>query len=126
MIQDHIGDLLTRIRNGLLAKLESVVVTKTKIGGQALQIFLEEGYIRGFTEQDQKFIVYLKFNGSQPAAKKLIRIGSVGGPIRLNSKAIPLIPSGTLILTTSKGLLTHKKCKDLAIGGEVICFIGNY
>jgi len=126
MITDHIGDLLTRIRNGLLAKLESIIVTKTKINQKILQILIEEGYIRGYLEKDQEFIVYLKFNGNQPAIKKLIRIGTQrSGRVSLKSKAIPFISNGILILTTSKGLLTHRKCKELNLGGEVICYISN-
>jgi len=72
MIIDHIGDLLTRIRNGLLAKLESIVVTKTKINGRIAQILLEEGYIRGYTEKEGGITIYLKRYNDQPTIQKCI------------------------------------------------------
>ena len=127
MIIDHIGDLLTRIRNGLLAGLESIVVTKTKINGRIAQILLEEGYIRGYTEKEGGITIYLKRYNDQPTIQKCISFRSGQGrrsSVYLKSRSIPYLSYGTLILTTNRGILSHRKCASLNLGGEVLCYIG--
>jgi small subunit ribosomal protein S8 len=127
MIIDHIGDLLTRIRNGLLAGLESIVVTKTKINGRIAQILLEEGYIRGYTEKEGAMTLYLKRCNDQPMGFATVSFRSGQGrrsSVYLKCSNIPSLSYGTLILTTNRGILSHRLCKDLNIGGEVLCYIG--
>jgi small subunit ribosomal protein S8 len=132
MVNDTIGDLLTRIRNAGLRRSETVSLPLTRIGQQICQILEKEGFIESFqTESTQELRVRLKYrSGSlkgeeRPCITNLRRISRPGLRIYANHKEIPKILGGMgiIILSTSQGLLTDREARLHGIGGEILCSI---
>ena len=132
MVNDTIGDLLTRIRNAGLRRSETVSLPLTRIGQQICQILEKEGFIESFqTESTQELRVRLKYrSGSlkgeeRPCITNLRRISKPGLRIYTNQKEIPKILGGMgiIILSTSHGLLTDREARLRGIGGEILCSI---
>jgi len=127
---DPIADMLTRIRNANMANHERVEVPASKIKSEIARILHEEGYIRNyrFIEDNKQGILrlYLKYGeNEEKVITNLKRISKPGRRIYVNSKDIPRVRGGlgTAILSTSKGVMTDKQCKEANVGGEVLCYI---
>ena len=131
MVTDTIADMLTRIRNAHMVKHQIVQIPATKMSLAIAEILKEEGYIEDFEsylENDRKYIlISLKYIGQsrKPVISKLERISKPGLRIYSNSKKLPKVLDnlGIAILSTSKGVMTNLKAKELGIGGEVLCYI---
>ena len=128
VINDRISDMLTRIRNANLAKKSSVSIPKTKVTLEIAQILEKEGFIESFQiSSSGDLTLRLKYLGREkkPCITNLKRISKPGLRIYTNSREIPNVLGGMgiLILSTSKGLMTGKKAKQLNVGGEVICYV---
>ncbi len=127
---DPIADMLTRIRNALMAKFEKVDVFNSKVNQKIIDILKREGYILDYKiieDNKQGMIrVYLKYGpDKKPVISKLIRVSKPGRRIYVKTKEIPKVMGGLgiAILTTSKGILTDKEARKLNVGGEVICYV---
>ena len=127
---DPIADMLTRIRNALMAKFEKVDVYNSKLNQRIVDILKREGYILDYKiieDNKQGMIrVYLKYGpNKKPVISKLIRVSKPGRRIYVKTKEIPKVMGGLgiAILTTSKGILTDKEARKLNVGGEVICYV---
>ncbi len=131
MVNDTISDMLTRIRNANMVKHQIVQVPFTKMSLAISTILKEEGFIEGFesyTENKKKYIlISLKYIGKSRKSVicKIERISKPGLRIYANSKKLPKVLDnlGIAILSTSKGVMTNLKAKELGIGGEVLCYI---
>jgi len=131
MVIDNISDLLTRIRNANMVKHRIVYIPFTKMSLAILKILKNEGYIEKFEEfeEDNKkyLIVFLKYIGKkrEPVISKLKRISKPGLRIYSNSKKLPIVLNslGIAIVSTSKGVITNSRAKELGIGGEILCYI---
>ena len=129
MMTDPIADMLTRIRNANSAKHKSVEIPASNMKKDLAQILLDEGYIKGFyvTEDDKQGImtVDLKYVGEQRVISGLKRISKPGRRIYVRAGEVPQVLNGlgTAIISTSKGIMTDKKARKEALGGEVICYI---
>ena len=131
MVNDTISDMLTRIRNANLVKHQIVQIPATKMSLAIAQILKEEGFIEDFEnylENDKKYLLMsLKYTGSnrKPVICKIERISKPGLRVYSNSKELPKILDnlGIAIISTSKGVMTNFKAKELGIGGEVLCYI---
>jgi small subunit ribosomal protein S8 len=129
-ITDTIADMLTRIRNASSAKHDSVDVPASNVKKAIAQILLDEGYISGFTVQDdgkQGVIkIALKYgpNKSQ-IITGLKRVSKPGLRIYSNVEDMPKVMRGLgiAILSTSKGIMTDKQARRENVGGEVLAFI---
>jgi len=136
MSLDVIGDFLTIIRNGLSRSKQSVVAPYSRMREAIARILKDEGFIRDYIVVDgvpsEKSIkVILKYvDGesviheiqriSTPGRRRYVKIAKARGIKRLK----PVIGGlGLSILTTSRGLVSHKKAKELGIGGEVVCTV---
>ena len=129
-ITDTIADMLTRIRNASSAKHDSVDVPASKVKKAIAQILLDEGYITGFTvEEDGKqgiIHIVLKYG---PNKKQTItgirRVSKPGLRIYTNVEDMPRVMKGLgiAILSTSKGIMTDKAARKANIGGEVLAFV---
>ena len=123
--------MLTRIRNANMVKHQIVQVPATKMSLAIAEILKEEGFIEDFESysesQKNYLLISLKYNGKSrvPVICKLERISKPGLRVYANSKKLPkdLDGLGIAILSTSKGLMTNLKAKELCIGGEVLCYI---
>jgi small subunit ribosomal protein S8 len=131
MVNDTISDILTRIRNAYMVKHQIVQVPLTKMSLSILKILKEEGFIENFetyVETKKRYLlVSLKYVGKSrtPVLSNLERISKPGLRIYLGSKKLPKVLGrlGIAILSTSKGVMTNLKAKELGIGGEILCYI---
>lgn len=131
MVTDTISDMLTRIRNATMVKHQIVQIPATKMSLAIVSILKEEGFIEDFesyTEDKFKYLlISLKYVGKsrQPVICKIKRVSKPGLRVYSNSKELPRVLDnlGIAIISTSKGVMTNLKAKDLGIGGEVLCYI---
>ncbi|MEA2015376.1 MAG: 30S ribosomal protein S8 [Actinomycetota bacterium] len=130
-VTDPISDTLTRIRNGGVAKMESVNVPYSKLKAEIAGILNKEGYIKSFeVDKDEgpggMIKIFLKYSkNGKFAISGLKRISKPGLRVYAKKDEIPKVLGGlgVSLLSTSKGLLTGKDAKKQQVGGEVICFV---
>lgn len=130
-VTDPVSDMLTRIRNGYIAKMDSVSIPYSKLKTEIARILDEEGYIRSYEirkdENASSLIkIYLKYDKDKKSAITVLkRISKPGLRVYAQKDEIPKVLGGlgTVILSTSKGVLTGTGAKKLGVGGEVICSI---
>jgi small subunit ribosomal protein S8 len=129
---DPIADLLTRIRNAIMAGHKIVEAPASNLKKEVARILFEKGYILSYkvVEEDgpQGIIkIALKYNSKskKPAIKVIQRVSRPGLRQYVGSDEIPRILNGLgiAIISTSKGLMTDKEAKKEKIGGEVLCFV---
>jgi small subunit ribosomal protein S8 len=130
-VTDPVSDMLTRIRNGYIAKLDSVSIPYSKLKTEIAMILDEEGYIRSYEiRKDENtgglIKICLKYDKDKKSViTALKRISKPGLRVYAQKDEIPRVLGGlgTVILSTSKGVLTGTGAKKLGVGGEVICSI---
>ena len=125
---DVIADMLTRIRNAVSAKHESVEIPASNTKKAIANILLEEGYIAGveFIEGVQGTIkIALKYNGRNKVISGLKRISKPGLRVYVGTEEIPQVLGGLgiAILSTSKGIMTGAMAKKAHQGGEVLAYV---
>ena len=131
MVTDTISDLLTRIRNANMVRHQIVQIPLTKMSLAITTILKEEGFIENFKnhQEDKRdyLLLSLKYIGKsrKPVISKLLRISKPGLRVYSQSKKLPKVLDnlGIAIISTSKGVMTNLKAKELGIGGEVLCYI---
>ena len=129
-ITDTIADMLTRIRNASSAKHDSVDIPASNVKKAIAQILLDEGYISSFNvvEDGKQGVIRitLKYGrGKQRVIQGLRRISKPGLRIYSNCEDMPKVMNGLgiAIVSTSKGVMTDKKARELNVGGEVLAFV---
>lgn len=132
-VTDPIGDMLTRIRNAVLAGHTTVAIPSSRIKHDIAKILQEEGYIASFEVVDGKIVgskilrVQLKYVGERrerrPVITGLERISRPGRRVYTNKQEIPWVLSGLgiAIVSTPKGVMTGQRARQLGVGGEVLC-----
>lgn len=130
MTTDPIADMLTRIRNAVMAQHDSVHVPVSKIKLFIAKILKEEGFIRDYDvlkSTTQKMInIRLQYNEKrEPSLNGIKRISKPGLRVYVEKDAIPNVYGnvGISILSTSQGLMTGREAKRKGIGGEVLCYV---
>lgn len=131
MITDNISDMLTRIRNATMVKHEIVQIPATKLSLAITTILKKEGFIKNYENYDENnkkyLLLSLKYLGKerQPVISKLERISKPGLRVYANSRKLPTVLDnlGIAIISTSQGVMTNLKAKELGIGGEILCYI---
>jgi len=131
MVTDTISDMLTRIRNANMVKHQIVQIPATKMSLAIATILKEEGFITDFEDYQENKLSYLllslKYMGKsrKSVINKIKRVSKPGLRVYANSKELPKVLDnlGIAILSTSKGVMTNLKAKELGIGGEVLCYI---
>ena len=131
MVTDTISDMLTRIRNATIVKHQIVQIPVTKMSLAIATILKEEGFLENFEPyQDEKqeyLLLSLKYIGKsrKSVINHIKRISKPGLRVYTNSKNLPRVLDnlGIAILSTSQGVMTNLKAKELGIGGEVLCYI---
>lgn len=135
LINDSIGDMLTRIRNSSLAKKSTLVIPFTRINQQIAQILEKEGFIQSYqTSLDSLNLnVRLKYRSKaiyrgkkkESCITNLKRISKPGLRIYANALEIPRILGGTgiVIVSTPEGLMTDREARLRGIGGELLCSV---
>ena len=131
MVTDTISDMLTRIRNANMIKHQIVQIPSTKMSKAISLILKEEGFIEDFELYSENSFEYLlislKYKGKsrEPVISKMKRVSKPGLRVYANAKKLPKVLDnlGIAIISTSKGVMTNLKAKELGIGGEVLCYI---
>ena len=131
MVNDTISDMLTRIRNANMVKHQIVQIPSTRMSIAIAKILKQEGFIEDFesySENNKKYLlISLKYIGKsrQSVISTIKRISKPGLRVYKNSKELPRVLDnlGIAIISTSKGVMTNLKAKELGIGGEVLCYI---
>lgn len=128
MMTDPIADMLTRIRNANMAKLEKVDVPASKMKIEITKILKEKGFIKSFKvlrDRKQGIIrISLKYlDGQEKVITGLKRISKPGRRVYVDKSRIPKTMGGygIAILSTSRGILTDEICRREGVGGEVLC-----
>ena len=129
-ITDPVADMLTRIRNANSAKHDTVDVPASNLKKAIAQILLDEGYIKAFqitAEGVQGNIhITLKYVGKQEKViSGLRRVSKPGLRVYAGAEELPKVLKGLgiAIISTSKGVMTDKKARELHVGGEVLAFV---
>ncbi len=129
-ISDTIADMLTRIRNANSAKHETVDVPASNMKKAIADILKDEGYIAGYqiVEDGKQGIIRitLKYGrGKTKVIQGLRRVSKPGLRIYSNCEEMPKVMNGlgVAIVSTSKGVMTDKKARELNVGGEILAFV---
>lgn len=130
MVTDPIADLLTRIRNANMVRHATVDVPASNLKKRLVEIFLEEGYIKGYDIIDDNkqgvIRIELKYGeGKERVITGLKRISKPGLRVYAKKTDVPKVLGGlgTAIISSSSGIVTDKEARKLGVGGEVICYI---
>ncbi len=127
---DPIADMLTRIRNALMAGHEVVAIPASKLKRAILDLLVREGYIERVDWEDDgrqgMLVVRLKYDeNGDPVIEGLSRISKPGRRIYAGADEIPKARSGygTVIVSTSSGVMTDREARKRRVGGEVVCAV---
>ena len=130
---DPIADMLTRIRNAVMAGHTLVAMPSSKLKVEIAKIMKDEGYLEGFElveneESSQKVLrMKIKYVGERRARRSVIsgieRVSKPGRRIYTKKQDIPWVLSGigVAILSTPKGVMTGTRARQLGVGGEILC-----
>ncbi len=127
---DVIADMLTRIRNGLSAKHDTVEIPASNVKKAIAEILVQEGYVSSYEVVEDgvqgKIIVTLKYaQGGKKVINGIKRVSKPGLRVYVNCDEIPHVLGGLgiAILSTSKGIMTDKEARKIRQGGEVLAYV---
>jgi len=127
---DPIADMLTRIRNAHKISASSVSIPHSKIKESIASVLLEEGYIKGFSSEESEnnksnLNIELKYFDGKPVIEKLDRVSRPGLRIYKQTSEIPRVMGGlgVAIVSTSAGVMSDRKAREIGQGGEVLCLV---
>lgn len=129
-LTDPLGDMLTRIRNGQMAKMAVVDCPSSAFRKRVLDVMQREGYIRGFTEVQKAgtqpvLEIELKYHDGEGAIRKIDRVSKPGRRVYAGIKDFGRVFNGLgiSILSTPRGVLSDNEARSQNVGGEVLCRI---
>jgi small subunit ribosomal protein S8 len=129
-LTDPIADMLTRIRNAAMGRKKDVRIPSSRMKVEIAKILKEEGYIRNFKVVDDNLqgslSMTLKYtDDNQSVITGLKKVSKPGCRIYCKADSIPKVLDGLgiVIVSTSTGVVTGKKCQEIGVGGEVLCQI---
>lgn len=130
MLTDPIGDYLTRIRNGLQAEHEDVVIPSSRLKREMSRILKEQGYIADFAteagEKGEVLRITLRYTEERdPVILGMERVSRPGRRRYVTSGEVPRVQGGmgTAIVSTSTGVMTGHEAKKKGVGGEVVAYV---
>ncbi len=128
---DPIADMLTRMRNALERQQPSVAMPHSKLKVSIADVLKNEGYIESYevveTEKFPTLVIRLRYVGGRRDRRSVInglkRVSTPGRRVYVGKREIPWVLSGlgVSILTTSRGVMTDQKARQLGLGGELLC-----
>ncbi len=129
-LTDPLGDMLTRIRNGQMAKMAVVESPSSAFRKRVLDVMQREGYIRGYTEVQKAcgqptLEIELKYHDGEGAIRKIDRVSKPGRRVYAGIKDFTRVFNGLgiSILSTPRGVLSDNEARGQNVGGEVLCRI---
>ena len=130
LVTDPIADMLTRIRNALIVKHDTVEVPVSVMKRSIADILLNEGYIKGYTINEEgvepMMVINLKYGPNrQKVITGLKRISKPGLRVYARKDNLPKVLNGLgiTIISTSKGIMTDREARKQGVGGEVLAYI---
>ena len=130
LVNDPIADMLTRIRNALVAKHDSILVPASNEKKALAKILLDEGFIKSVDYVEEGVQGAIKIGLKYDANRKSVitglkRISKPGLRVYAKSEELPNVLGGLgiAIISTSKGVMTDKEARKNAVGGEVLCYV---
>jgi len=129
-ISDPIADMLTRIRNAIMARHDSVLIPASGVKLGIARIIKDEGFINDYEvlkgKPHREIKIYLKYGDkNQPVLSGLERVSKPGLRVHVQRQEIPRVYGGLgiAILSTSKGVMTGQQAWRQGIGGELLCYV---
>jgi small subunit ribosomal protein S8 len=130
MVTDPIADMLTRIRNALVARHDFTDIPSSRVKVSIAEVLKREGYIQDFeTREDdghKQLRVTLAYTGKrEPVIAGLDRVSKPGLRVYTSRREVPRVYGGlgVAILSTPQGVMTGKDARKLGVGGEVLCYV---
>lgn len=127
-MNDPLGDMLARIRNGQMAQLPVIDALYSKLQANVCEVLKSEGFIRGYEvvelENNKKTLrIELKYSDGEGAIREIKRVSKPGLRTYTNVKEMPHYYNGLgiLVVSTPKGVLPDYKARAENVGGEVLC-----
>lgn len=126
---DPLGDMLTRIRNGQRANKSVVEAPASKLRARVLEVLQREGYIRGYTRDENGgkplFFIELKYHEGEPVIRSITRVSKPGRRVYSSVGDLPRVQNGLgiSIVSTPKGVLSDAEARTHNVGGEVLCTV---
>lgn len=131
-VSDSIADMLTKVRNASNARHEKVDIPGSKMKIEIIKIFKNEGFIKNFKLLEDKkqgiIRIFLKYEADQektPVIRGITRVSKPGLRKYTGKAEMPRLFNGmgTVVVSTSKGVLTDRKAREQGVGGELVCYI---
>jgi small subunit ribosomal protein S8 len=130
MMNDPLGDMLTRIRNAQMRKKSRVMTPGSKLRARVLDVLKSEGYIRGYSETEfengrTEFDIELKYFDGQPAIREIKRVSKPGRRVYSPVDSLPRVANGlgVTIVSTPRGVMADHVARESNVGGEVLCTV---
>jgi small subunit ribosomal protein S8 len=127
LLNDPLGDMLTRIRNAQLRRLPRVATPASTLRARVLDVLQSEGYIRGYAELEvngkSEYQIELKYSEGEPVIREIHRVSKPGRRVYSSVRSIPRVADGlgVSILSTPKGVMSDHEARTQNVGGEVLC-----
>ena len=129
-VSDPIADMLTRIRNAIMVRHDSVLIPASRMKITIAKILKEEGFISDYevvrSKPHRAIKIYLKYSDKkQPGISGLERVSKPGLRVYVHQREIARVYAGLgiSILSTAKGVMTGQQARRLGIGGELLCYV---
>ncbi len=129
MMNDPLGDLLSRIRNAQMRNKSKVNSPNSRLRENVLEVLKSEGYIRGYAvverEGRSEIEIELKYFEGEPVIREIARISKPGRRVYTSVKNLPRINNGlgVAIVSTPKGVMADHDARDANVGGEILCTV---
>ena len=126
-MNDPIAAMLTRIRNAIMRSRTSVTSPASKLRGRVLDVLVDEGFIRGYSEIEQDgfkaFDIELKYFEGEAVIREISRVSKPGRRVYSSVKSLPQVRNGLgiAILSTPKGVMSDAAAREANVGGEILC-----
>jgi len=129
-MSDPIADMLTRVRNGIIASFDTVDVPSSKLKINIAKILKSEGFIKNYkviADKKQGLIrIFLKYDeNGEPVIGGLKRVSRSSCRVFAKKDKVPMVLNGfgINVLSTSKGVMTDKQARKQGVGGEILCSV---
>ena len=128
VMTDPLGDMLTRIRNGQKAGMQSILSPASRLRANVLEVLKREGYIRGYSLGDgdhgmPEIKIELKYHEGEPVIREISRISKPGRRVYSKIADLQRVYNGLgiSILSTPRGVMSDNEARAANVGGEVLC-----
>ena len=128
MVNDPVGDMLTRIRNGQSRRRNVVQTPGSRLRASVLDVLKSEGYIRDYAVSDlgngrTEFAIELKYYDGKPVIRSIQRVSKPGRRVYSSVGELPRVADGlgVTIVSTPQGVMADHEARERNVGGEVLC-----